>query len=122
MTIATRPVSSCRKARILTVLLGRDQSVLVMAEFNLCLNMTKSFLKRSNQLKVDKLKMIFLNDDMEAEIVETTFVVSRFSDIRNETTSFLVVPQKMTRNDACLVSDLKNTRPGTTRNDQKRTN
>ena len=38
------------------------------------------------------------------------------------TTSFLVVPKKPTRNDACLVSDLKNTRPGMTRNDQKWTN
>ena len=51
-------------------------------------------------------------DCMEAEIVETTFVISRFSDILKETTSFLVVPpKKTTRNDACLVSDLKNT-PG----------
>ena len=31
---------------------------------------------------------------LEAEIVETTFVVSRFSDIRKETTSFLVVSKK----------------------------
>ena len=30
----------------------------------------------------------------EAEIVETTFVVSRFSDIQKETTLFLVEPQK----------------------------
>ena len=30
----------------------------------------------------------------EVGIVETTFVVSRFSDIRKETTSFLVVPKK----------------------------
>ena len=29
-----------------------------------------------------------------AEIVETTFVVSRFSDIRKEMTSFLAVPKK----------------------------
>ena len=33
---------------------------------------------------------------LHSEIVETNFVVSRFSDIRKETTSFLVVP---TRND-----------------------
>ena len=59
---------------------------------------------------------------LHAEIVETTFVVSRFSDIRKETTSFLVVPKKPTKNNARLVLDLKNTRPGTTRNNQKRTN
>ena len=41
-----------------------------------------------------------------AEIVETTFVVSRFSDIQKEKTLFLVVPKKTTRNDARLVSDL----------------
>ena len=49
--------------------------------------------------------------DLQAEIVEMTFVVSRFSDIRKETTSFLVVPKKQTRNDARLVSDLKNNQP-----------
>ena len=54
-----------------------------------------------------------------ADIVETTFVVSRFSDIRKETTSFLAVPKK-NRNDARLVSDLKSTQPGMTRNDQER--
>ena len=81
--------------------------------------MTKSFLKRSNQLKVDKLKMIFLNDDMEAEIVETTFVFSRFSDIRKETTSFLVVPQKTDQERRLFSVGSDNY---TTRNDQKWTN
>ena len=38
---------------------------------------------------------------LEAEIVETTFVISRFSDIRKETTLFLVLPK---RNDPRLVS------------------
>ena len=53
--------------------------------------------------------LIFINWpalQLQAEIVETTFVVSRFSDIRKETTSFLVVSKKTTRNDARLVSDL----------------
>ena len=48
--------------------------------------------------------LIFLN--VGPEIVETTFVVSRFSDIRKVTTSLLVVPKKTTRNDARLVSNL----------------
>ena len=64
--------------------------------------------------------LIFINWpalQLQAEIVEKTFVISRFSDIRKETTLFLVVPKKPTRNDARLVSDLKNTRPGTTRNE-----
>ena len=29
-----------------------------------------------------------------SEIVETTFVISHFSDIRKETTSFLVIPKR----------------------------
>ena len=49
---------------------------------------------------------IFPSSLLRAEIVETTFVVSRFSDIRKEMTLFLVVPKKTTRNDARLVSDL----------------
>ena len=32
--------------------------------------------------------------DLLTEIVETTFVVSHFSDIRKETTSFLVLPKR----------------------------
>ena len=47
-----------------------------------------------------------------AEIVETTFVVLRFSDIRKETTSFLV-QKETTRNNPHLVSHLQ----GTTRNE-----
>ena len=64
--------------------------------------------------------VLCLTYDLQPKIVEKTFVVSCFSDIRKETTSFLVVPKKPTRNDAPLVSDLKNTRPGTTRNGQER--
>ena len=56
---------------------------------------------------------------MEAEIVETTFVVSRFSDIRKETTSFLVVPKKT---DQERRSFSVGSEKYTTRNDQKRTN
>ena len=57
---------------------------------------------------------------LNAEIVETNFVVSCFSGIRKETTSFLVVHKKTTRNDARLVLDLTihdQERPGTTRNE-----
>ena len=38
--------------------------------------------------------MLDLWDYLIAEIVETTFFVSRFSDIWKETTLFLVVPKK----------------------------
>ena len=58
--------------------------------------------------------------DLLTEIVETTFVVSHFSDIRKETTLFLVVSKKTTRNDTRLVSDLTihdQEQPGTTRNE-----
>ena len=40
---------------------------------------------------------------LQAEKVETTFVVSRFSDIQKETTSFLVVPKK-TNQEQCSFS------------------
>ena len=35
-----------------------------------------------------------LTEDYSAEIVETTFVVASFTDVRKETTSFLVVPKR----------------------------
>ena len=38
--------------------------------------------------------MGFTLSTINAEIVEMTFVVSRFSDIRKETTSFLVVSKR----------------------------
>ena len=40
---------------------------------------------------------------MKAEIVETIFVLSRFSDIRKETTSFLVIPKRNNQKQ-CLFS------------------
>ena len=57
-----------------------------------------------------------------AEIVETTLVVSHFSDIRKETTSFLVVPQKNDKERGSFSVGSDNTQPGTTRNDEKQTN
>ena len=53
-----------------------------------------------------------------AEIVETTFVVSRFSIIRKEMTLFLVVPKKNDQERRSFSVRSDNTRPGTTRNDQ----
>ena len=53
----------------------------------------------------------------KAEIVETTFVVSRFSDLQKETTSFLVVPKK---NDQERRSFSVGSEKYTTRNDQER--
>ena len=54
-----------------------------------------------------------------AEIVETTFVVSHFSDIRKEMTSFLVVPKKPDQ-ERRLFS--VGSEKYMTRNNQKRTN
>ena len=59
---------------------------------------------------------------MAAEIVETTFVVCRFSDIQKVTTSFLVVPKKTDQEQRSFIVGSDNTRPGTTRNNQKQTN
>ena len=56
---------------------------------------------------------------LKAEIVEMTFVVSRFSDIWKETTSFLVVPKKNDQERLSFSVGSDNTRPGTTRNDQE---
>ena len=53
----------------------------------------------------------------EAEIVEMTFVVSRFSDIRKEMTSFLVVPKKNAQEKRSFSVGSDNY---TTRNDQER--
>ena len=53
--------------------------------------------------------------DLLTEIVETTFVVSHFSDIRKETTSFLVVPKKPDQERRSFSVGSDNTRPGRTR-------
>ena len=51
-----------------------------------------------------------------------TFVVSRFSDIQKETTSLLVVPKRNNQERCSFSIVSENTRPGMTRNDQKRSN
>ena len=53
---------------------------------------------------------------LQAEKVETTFVVSRFSDIQKEMTSFLVVPKKTNQE---WRSFSVGSEKYTTRNDQK---
>ena len=53
----------------------------------------------------------------QAAIVETTFVVSLFSDIRKERTSFLVVPKKPNQEQRSFSVGSDNY---TTRNDQER--
>ena len=56
-----------------------------------------------------------------AEIVETTFVVSRFSDIPQKNLVHIGT-QKTNQERPSFSVGSDNTRPGTTRNDQKRTN
>ena len=66
--------------------------------------------------------LIFINWpalQLQAEIVEKTFVISRFSDIRKETTLFLVIPK---RNDQKRRSYSVVFCQNMTRNDQEQTN
>ena len=62
---------------------------------------------------------LLMRNNLEPEIVETTFVISRFSDIRKETTLFLVVPKKPDQERCSFSVGSDNY---TTRNDQKQTN
>ena len=74
------------------------------------------YLSRFDDM-LDKKSQFYLY--LSAEIVETTFVRSWFSDIRKETTSFLVVSKRKDQKrrwfSGCIC-------PETTRHDQKRTN
>ena len=76
------------------------------------------FCKKNTQIncKIEKKTLLQLVHGFGAEIVEITFVVSRFSDIQKETTLFLVVPKKTDQERSLFSVGSDNY---TTRNDQE---